>query len=189
MRQSHLKKQILTIPNLLSLIRLALIPVIVWLYCVEKSPAWTAAVIVLSGVTDVVDGWIARHFNMVSDVGKALDPVADKLTQMAVLICLVTRFPWILLPLCLMVVKELSAIVLRGLILKKTGEVQSAVWHGKVNTFLLDAVMLLHILWYRIPATVSYICIGICTGMMILSCILYTLENLRFLRDSKNRVS
>lgn len=188
MQQS--KKQILTIPNVLSVIRLALIPLIVWLYCAEKSPIGTAVVVVLSGITDVVDGWIARRFHMVSDVGKALDPIADKLTQLAILICLVTRFPWILFPLCLMVVKELSAIVLRGMILKKTGEVQSAVWHGKVNTFLLDTVLLIHILWYRIPDPVSYVCVGVCTGMMILSCILYTMENLRFLRNSnKNRLS
>lgn len=187
MRRSEVKKQILTIPNLLSLVRLALIPLMIWLYCVKESPEWTAAIMLLSGLTDVADGWIARHFHMVSDVGKALDPVADKLTQMAVLICLLTRFPWVLLPLCLMVVKELSAVVLRGIILKKTGEVQGAVWHGKVNTLLLYAMMLLHVVWYRIPDEVSYVCVGVCTCMMLLSCVLYTVENICFLRERQQR--
>ncbi len=50
--------------------------------------------LLLSGVTDLADGFIARHFHMISDLGKVLDPVADKLTQAAVLFCLITRFPF-----------------------------------------------------------------------------------------------
>ena len=83
------KEQILTIPNLLSLVRIGLIPVIIWLYCVKKEYTLAVAVIFLSGVTDIVDGWIARHFNMVSDFGKILDPLADKLLVCSALICFV----------------------------------------------------------------------------------------------------
>ena len=78
------KEQILTIPNMLSFLRLALIPVILWLY-LSGELVWAAVVIVLSSITDIVDGYIARTFNMISDFGKAIDPVADKLTQIAVL--------------------------------------------------------------------------------------------------------
>lgn len=74
------KDQILTIPNLLSIVRLCLIPLIIWLYCVKKDYTLAVIVILISGATDIVDGFIARHFNMVSDFGKILDPVADKLT-------------------------------------------------------------------------------------------------------------
>ena len=94
------KHKIITIPNILSFFRLLLIPVIVWLYIVKKDPIWTMAVLALSGITDIVDGIIARKCNMVSDFGKAFDPVADKLTQIAMLFCLVSRFRWMLLPLC-----------------------------------------------------------------------------------------
>ena len=80
------KDQIFTIPNLLSIIRLILIPIIVWLYCEKQNYNAAVAVIVVSGATDITDGFIARHFNMVSDFGKILDPVADKLTQAAVII-------------------------------------------------------------------------------------------------------
>ena len=93
------KHKIITIPNVLSFFRLLLIPVIVWLYIVKKDPLWTTGILVLSGVTDVVDGIIARKCNMISDFGKAFDPVADKLTQIAMLFCLVSRFKWMLLPL------------------------------------------------------------------------------------------
>ena len=92
MRRFFKKNQILTIPNLLSVVRLALIPVIVWLYSVEKNYYGAIGVIALSAATDIVDGWIARHFNMVSDFGKALDPLADKLTQAALLLCLLSKY-------------------------------------------------------------------------------------------------
>ena len=91
------KHKIITIPNVLSFFRLLLIPVIVWLYIVKKYPIWTMAVLALSGITDIVDGIIARKCNMISDFGKAFDPVADKLTQIAMLFCLVSRFRWMLL--------------------------------------------------------------------------------------------
>ena len=86
------EKRILTIPNILSFFRLCLIPLFVWLYCVKKDYMWTAIVLLLSGATDMADGYIARRFQMVSALGKVLDPIADKLTQGAMLLCLFTRF-------------------------------------------------------------------------------------------------
>ena len=121
------KHKMITIPNLLSLFRLLLIPVVVWLYTVKHDPLWTCVILVLSGITDVVDGIIARKCHMVSDLGKALDPVADKLTQIAMLFCLVTRFVWMLLPLCVMIVKELAAGILGLVVIRKTGKVDGAV--------------------------------------------------------------
>ena len=91
--ESKSENKILTVPNLLSLFRLLLIPVIVWLYWFQKDYFPAGALLILSGLTDLADGYIARHFNAVSNVGKILDPIADKLTQAAMLFCLVTRFP------------------------------------------------------------------------------------------------
>lgn len=82
------KDQILTIPNFLSLVRLLLIPLIIWLYCTAEYRMISVAVIILSGLTDIADGIIARKFHMVSDFGKMLDPIADKMTQGAILLCL-----------------------------------------------------------------------------------------------------
>ena len=145
----------------------------------KLSPALTAALVVLSGLTDVIDGFVARHFNMISDVGKALDPIADKLTQIAMLFCLVTRFPLILLPLVLIIVKETSSFVLRAIVIHKTGEVEGAVWHGKVNTVILYAVMFLHIVWYSIPTQLSVACILVSCLMMVLSYVLYSIDGIR----------
>ena len=177
------KNKIITIPNILSTVRLLMIPFMLWAYCVLESPAITAILVVLSGLTDVVDGFIARRFNMISDLGKALDPVADKLTQIAILFCLVTRFPLILLPLILIIVKEVSAGVLRAIILHKAKEVEGAVWHGKANTVILYTVMFIHIVWYNIPTVVSTVFILVSTAMMLLSFVLYSVYCIKRLAE------
>ena len=179
------KHKIITIPNILSLFRLLLIPVILWLYIVRKDPVWTTAVLALSGITDVVDGLIARKCHMVSDFGKAFDPVADKLTQIAMLLCLVTRFRWMLLPLSLLVVKEICAGVLGLLVIRKTGKVYGAVWHGKATTVSLYSMMIVHLIWFNIPAVLSGILIGICTALVVLSAVLYSVQNINILLGKK----
>ena len=139
-------KKIITIPNILSFVRLCLIPLIVWLYCFKKDYFLTTLVLVISGISDVADGIIARHFDMVSDFGKAFDPVADKLTQISTLFCLVTRFTRMMVPLIILTVKEVLAGILNMITINKTGEVMGAVWHGKLNTVLLYSMIVIHII-------------------------------------------
>lgn len=183
--ESYYKKKIITIPNILSLFRLCLIPVTVWLYCFEKNYLWTTLMLALSGITDIIDGIIARRFHMISDFGKAFDPVADKLTQITMLFCLVTRFPYMLLPLVILVIKEVFAAVTNLMIIRKTGTVHGAVWHGKAATVSLYAVMLVHLIWYEIPMGVSNILIGACTAMVLLSAVLYGIQNVKLLMNKE----
>ena len=100
--------RIITVPNLLSFFRFCLIPVIIWSYCVKENPLLAGEILLLSGLTDLADGYIARRFHRISNLGKILDPVADKLTQAAMLICLFTRFPHVLLLIVIMAGKESS---------------------------------------------------------------------------------
>lgn len=179
------KNKILTIPNILSFFRLALIPIFVRAYCGAEQYGLTAALLVISGVTDVLDGFIARHFDMVSDLGKALDPVADKLTQLAMLVCLVTRFPLMLIPLIVLLVKEIASGIMGLVVIRKTGAVHGAVWHGKVTTVLLYLTMVVHVLWYKIPELASDCMIFACVGMMVLSMVLYSLRNVRLIKSAK----
>ena len=178
------QSKILTIPNLLSFFRLCLIPVFMWLYCVERNYLWTGIILIISGLTDTVDGIIARKFNMISDLGKVLDPIAAKVTQAAMLFCLLTRFPLMIAPLALMVVKEFFMGVTGLLVIQKTGKVFGADWHGKVNTWLLYAMMIIHVFWYNIPDVVSKVLIGICVVMMLISLVLYGRHNLKALRET-----
>lgn len=140
---------------------------------------------IISGLTDIVDGFIARKFNMISDFGKAFDPVADKLTQLAVLFCLVTRFPLMLIPLVILTVKEVLAAIMNMITLKKSGFVVAAKWHGKLNTVLIYSMMFIHIVWFSIPEIVSDILIGICIAMMIISSFLYTKSDVKAIKKEK----
>lgn len=178
--EERYKNKIITIPNILSFFRLCLIPLILWQYVGAENYFNALYLLILSGLTDIVDGIIARKFHMVSDFGKALDPVADKLTQIAMLFCLVTRFPHMWIPLILLIVKEIFAGI-TGLMMVKRGVVIGADWHGKVTTVLLYGTMLLHLAWVKVPQVVSNVLIALCTGMILLSGILYGVRNLRFL--------
>ncbi len=181
------KNKIITIPNILSFFRLCLIPVIVWLYCFQKDYLWTTVIFIISGLTDIVDGFIARRFDMISDFGKAFDPVADKLTQIAMMFCLVTRFPLMLIPLIILIIKEALAAIMNMITLEKAGFVVAAVWHGKVNTVLIYSMMFIHIVWFNIPEIVSDILIGICIAMMLISSFLYTKSDVKAIKKEKEQ--
>lgn len=174
MQSKHLKKEnILTIPNLLSLIRILLIPLIIWLYCAQKAYMHTFIVIAISGFTDIIDGKIARKFDMVSDVGKVLDPIADKLTQAALVICLIARYPWMWALLALFAVKECLMLLWGYLTLKSTDTINGAKWYGKLSTVVLYAVMMILILFVDIPQAGATVLMLLCGGMMLLSLVMY----------------
>ena len=179
------KESILTIPNLLSFMRLAMIPVIAWAYLGKNDPGLTTLLLVLSGVTDVVDGFIARRFHMISELGKALDPVADKLTQGVMLICLATRRRILFIPVALLAIKEIFTGLCGLMVIRRTGRVLGARWHGKVTTILLYSMMIAFVLWQDMPLWASNAMIAACAAMMLLSCVLYAQRNMKALREEK----
>ena len=134
------KKELFTIPNLLSLFRLALIPVYIALYLNAEETAdyvAAAAVLAVSCLTDAVDGKIARKFNMISNVGKLLDPAADKMTQLALTICLARKYPILNPVLCLFVVKEAFQLIAVIVALCRGKVLPGALMAGKVCTTVL----------------------------------------------------
>ncbi len=178
------EKRIFTIPNILSFFRICLIPVIVWQYRAGRNiPA--GLLLLLSGATDLIDGPIARRYNMVSDLGKILDPVADKLTQAALLLCLLFRYPLVLIPFILMAAKEIFMLAAGALVIKRTGEVSGAKLHGKAATVLLDAMVLLHVFWHDIPPAASAVAIVICTAAIAISFALYFIQFRRTLKKRR----
>ena len=183
--ENKTENKILTIPNLLSLFRLILIPVIVWLYWVRKDYFPAGVLLIVSGLTDLADGYIARRFHAVSNVGKILDPIADKLTQAAMLFCLVTRFPLMAATFGFLVIKEIFIGTTGLLMIRKTGKVVGADFHGKVATTLLYAMMILHIFWIDIPSTVSAVSILICLVSMAFTLLTYGSRNMRVLQGQE----
>lgn len=177
------KNKILTVPNVLSAFRLLLVPALAWLYLIRKDYYATAWVLLLSGATDIADGFIARRFGMVSDLGKALDPIADKLTQIVMLACLLTRFGNLLFPCVLLIVKEIVTGCMGIAVIRRTGKVLAAEWHGKLTTFLLYTLMIAHVVFYNIAPALSDTLIIICTAMMCFSFLLYMMRNIRALKS------
>lgn len=167
------KKDILTIPNLLSFLRILLIPVIVMLYTRYERYILAVMVIIISGITDIADGIIARKCNMISDFGKFLDPLADKLTQATLIVCLMSLYPVMLYLVLFMAIKETILFILSYIAFKKTSVVKGAKWFGKVTTVLLYAIMIVLFLFPELPITLAHILIGICFFVVAASFILY----------------
>jgi cardiolipin synthase len=82
---------VLTVPNALSLLRLALLPVFLWLVLGPQADGWAVALLVVMGLSDYLDGYVARRFDQFSRVGEILDPVADRLTMLVAVIGLGMR--------------------------------------------------------------------------------------------------
>lgn len=183
-RQDH-HSEILTIPNILSLVRLGLIPLFLWLYCVKGSYIWAVVILGLSGLSDILDGWIARRYDMVSDFGKILDPAADKLTQMALILCLALRYDQIWALLALFIIKELTMGVLGLLVVLKTKLVPSARWFGKACTAVLEGSMGLLILFPMLPETAANILILLSGCMLAFSFAQYVILDIRLLHRGK----
>lgn len=134
------KKEIFTIPNLLSLFRLVLIPVYVYIYlnATEKYQFITAGTIMaVSCLTDIIDGKIARHFDMITQVGKVLDPLADKFTQLALILCLSAKYPILYPVLVLFLVKEFFQLIVAVVHFRKGKVLPGALMAGKVCTTVL----------------------------------------------------
>ncbi len=180
----QIRAEAFSIPNILSYFRLLLIPLFIVLYVQED---FTEALITLaaSGLSDILDGRIARRYDMVTDLGKVLDPVADKLTQCAMMLCVAMRYPAMWWLLGLHVVKELIMLVMGWYVLKRTDTVNSAIWAGKLCTGVIYAVMMLHVILPHLPQPVSVGCTVVCAGLIVLSLIVYTARYVKILGGKK----
>jgi cardiolipin synthase len=177
------KKTICTVPNAMSLIRLFLIPVYLWLYCKRELYGWAVVVLIISGITDMFDGKIARQFDQVSDVGKILDPVADKLTQAALIVSLAGRYEQIWALFGLFAAKELLVAAAGVIVLVKTDTVNSARWFGKLTTLVLEVSMGVLVLFPHIPVRVANGMFILCGLMLVVSLVGYLSYDIRLIRE------
>ncbi len=167
------KSDILTIPNILSFIRLLFVPVIIWLYCAQEKYTAAVILIIISAATDIIDGYIARRFNMVSNFGKVIDPVADKVTQGAMIICLISRYKIMWALLCVFILREIFMAVSGLMTIRATDKVNSAKWFGKLNTVVLHTVIMALIVFVEMHITLVNILSIVCMAVMVLSAIGY----------------
>ena len=179
-----------TVPNALSLFRLFLVPVIAITYWASQYDGVylyvAAGALILSGLSDALDGWIARRFNQITEIGKLLDPIADKLTQVTVVVCLTLRYPRLLPLLAICVVKE-ACQAIGGFILLGRGEkVRGAKWYGKLSTIVFYVAMSAVVVFNdRLTDAWMYALIGVVSAAMIFAFVCYFREYIRIRRGSK----
>lgn len=166
------------------MLRILLLPVVIWLYVGPQEYAWSVIVLAVATVTDFFDGKVARRFNMVSDFGKVLDPIADKLTQGSLIICLIPRYPWVIGMVIFFVIKELIMIYWGIKTIKEKNEINSAIFAGKINTVLLDACIMALFLFPGIPDLAANIMLIVCCVSMLMALILYGRFYLKVLRPN-----
>ncbi len=133
--ESKLRNQNITVPNALSALRIVIVPFFAWAFLTGHTIVATI-LLVLSGLSDMFDGMIARKFDQVTELGKMLDPLADKLTQGVVALCLGIKHPVIFPVLVLFILKELCMLVCGGVLLKRKKRPCAAQWYGKVATVM-----------------------------------------------------
>lgn len=170
--------------NKLTMLRVALIPVfLILLYLRFPFHMYFAlTVFILASVTDFVDGYIARHYNQVTDFGKFMDPLADKVLVMAALLWFVEagRLPaWVLL---VVIVREFAVTALR-LIAVERGRVIAAAWSGKVKT--ASTMVCIVLMFLPIAVWINHICVAVIVLTTIYSGVEYFMKNLDILSEVK----
>ena len=161
------------IPNILSLVRLLMIPAFVWIYFTEEAPKlWSTAVFLSAEITDVIDGYLARKYNWITETGKILDPMADKLMQAAVMVSLSIEnrfFIWIA---AIFFAKELTMVTGALVLAKKISKVTPSSWFGKMATVVFAAVTVVFII-YPDNTALNVILTVTLAGVLIFALLMY----------------
>ncbi len=170
------------IPNILSCLRILLIPFFVW-QMFAGNTINAGAILIFSGITDLLDGLLARRFNWVSSVGKVLDPIADKITQatISIVLAILLRQYWIFF--AILIVKDLVMLILGGYLLKNGVKIEGARWFGKVVTVLFYAVMIGIVCFPEMPSWLITTLLLIVSGCAVLAAALYVPEFLQYRRS------
>lgn len=169
-------KEYFSIPNLMGYFRILLIPVYLFLYIRAETTEeyyMAAVVLLVSFLTDLFDGKIARRFDMVTEFGKILDPVADKLTQGAMAISFSYKYPAMGILLFVFLGKECLMAILGLYMMKKNYRMDGAQKHGKVCTAVLDLVMILVLILPGMSILIVNVLAGIAIIVMLSSLALY----------------
>ncbi len=179
-----------TIPNLLSFLRIVLIVPFV-IFFLNKNYIGAAIILVISGLSDAFDGYIARRFNQVTDIGKVLDPIADKLTLFAIMVCITVLTPVVLPVMIVLIIKDLLMLIGGTRLLKKNIQPPAAKWYGKVGTlmfyFSVCLIVFLKAAFNYDNPVLSLVLLSLTTAMMIFALIKYFMIYYSLIKEQKNQ--
>ncbi len=171
--------QILSIPNLLSMFRIGLAILFLGIfnrYGMKKMRIVLLIILAISGITDFLDGKIARKYNMITEFGKLIDPIADKLTQAVILWCCIERYPNAKVLFLLLVIKESYMFVEGTKTVIAEGKNEGAKWYGKVSTAIFYIVMMILIMFKNISQRTANLFLSFSCICMLMSFLMYALE-------------
>lgn len=187
LKQPRIKKSDwLAIPNLLSIVRILLIPLFAYIYLNPAIPhnyLWAALIVVVSGATDYLDGVIARQFDLITDLGKLLDPFADKLTQLAIISCLVFTWPGMMIVIAVFVIKEITLLICQIILYRHGKVMDGALWYGKVATFVFYGCALVLVAFPGMSQLLANTLMSLTAIALLLAFLLYSRWFIRQLRQ------
>jgi len=176
------------IPNILTTIRLVMVPLFAYVLVALKMH-WTAlAIFLFAGLTDVVDGFIARKFNMITKIGKVYDPLVDKLMQITAVICLAHEdiIPsWVI---WFILFKE-GTMIIGGLFLYCHNVVIQSDWYGKGATVVFYAVMFCVIVFTEMEVWFKTTLLAILIGVLIFAAFGYLIKILKAFGEKQNSIN
>lgn len=173
------KSELLALPNILCYLRLLLIPLFMILYIKAETKDqyyFAGFVVLLASFTDFLDGFIARKFNMITEFGKLLDPLADKLMQAALILVLILEIDYMYLLALVFIIKELIMTIAAYVFVKKGKKLDGSKWFGKVSTTIFYVTMLILIVLPSLNKSVTSLLMIICGLFLTLSFVLYGRE-------------
>lgn len=176
----ELKKDYFNIPNMMGYFRILMIPVFLYLYFHEQCLI-AFIVLAVSLAADLFDGIIARKYNMVTDFGKALDLIADKLNQVALIIAVIYHFPLIYIFLMIFLIKELYMAIM-GIYLLRNNIIKGAIWQGKICTVIIDIGIFILLLFSNMNYNIAYIFMFIMIITVVYTLIKYIQFHINLIR-------
>lgn len=187
-----MKKEYFSIPNLMGYFRILMLPVFLFTYYrAESREEYIVAFLILgvSLLTDFFDGKIARKFNMVTDFGKILDPVADKLTQGVLAIAVTFQYPLMGSFLVLFILKEIYMSVMGIYLIKKKNLRNGAQWYGKICTAVIDVGIVVLLLFPNMPYKKADLVILLMMAFMIFSLVNYLRYHISAIKGESGKQS
>lgn len=186
----NLKKNLWNVPNVLTMIRMGLIPVY-WVLILKDLRMEALSVYAIASLTDLLDGYIARRYRLITDFGKLMDPVADKLMVISVMLSMVLKKVIPLLPLIILATKEIMMLLGAGVMLSK-GEVVFAKWAGKLAQAVIVTSLVLCFFSDFFSASgfpLHLILLWIGVGLTLYAFVYYCRMSMKMLRESKGKTA
>ncbi len=173
--------------NIISLSRIVLTIPAVWLFAVDKW-VWGLIILGVCVISDWVDGFVARKMHLVSDIGKFIDPLADKIVAVGIMVVMIIKMDFPLWFLIVLVARDLSIFILTNLLYKRYHTIGGANITGKLFIFVLTIAAVLWIFEHYMSVILyAEIVLYIALGLMLISWIIYLVQNMKMMNYKEDK--